>query len=257
MNRPSLRAALIAALLVTPLADAGTALPTAAASEGTALSHVLIEAYGDSTTLGVSCLDRHCAPQPGNAVNYLRDALRAEYGDRVSVVNLGVGGTMAWQLRDGTDRARGLPWPDRLKASAAQIVTLNYGINEVMRGQTPQQFYEAETALVKTALAMGKVPVLATSNPMPDARFDARLAGMVKMTRRVAAEQRVPLVDQYAYVSGLSDWKQSMSDGAHPLPALYRLKARQDFDVLDPIVRRLLADASSRISALISAAITS
>lgn len=31
-----------------------------------------------------------------------------------------------------------------------------------------------------------------------------------------------------------------MSDGAHPKPGLYRLKAEQDFQVVDPLVRRLL-----------------
>jgi acyl-CoA thioesterase-1 len=151
---------------------------------------------------------------------------------------------MAYQLRDGTDRGRGVPWAQRLAASDAQIVTINYGINEVMHNQTPEQFYEAETALVKAALALGKEPVLQTSNPMPDGRLNARLAAMVAMTRRVAAEQHVPLVDQYAYISSLSDWQSMMSDGAHPKPELYRLKAGQDMRVVDPLVRRLLAGSS-------------
>jgi acyl-CoA thioesterase-1 len=200
-------------------------------------TQVVIEAYGDSTTLGISCSAGHCSP-------CLQDALHTAYGERVSVVNLGVGGTMAYQLRDGTDRGRGVPWAQRLAASDAQIVTINYGINEVMHNQTPEQFYEAETALVKAALALGKEPVLQTSNPMPDGRLNARLAAMVEMTRRVAAEQHVPLIDQYAYISGLPDWQSMMSDGAHPKPELYRLKAGQDLRVVDPLVRRLLAGSS-------------
>lgn len=202
-------------------------------------TQVLIEAYGDSTTLGISCLDRHCVPRAQNAVADLQDALRVEYGTRVSVVNLGVGGSMASQLRDGTDRSGGLPWAQRLAASHAQIVTINYGINEVMHNQSPAQFYAAQTALVVTARALGIEPVLQTSNPMPDDRLNARLAAMVAMTRRVAAEQHVPLVDQYAYISGLPGWKWMMSDGAHPKLALYRLKAAQDLRVIDPLVRRL------------------
>jgi hypothetical protein len=35
-----------------------------------------------------------------------------------------------------------------------------------------------------------------------------------------------------------------MSDGAHPKPELYRLKAEQDFRVVDPLVQRLLAGSS-------------
>jgi lysophospholipase L1-like esterase len=208
---------------------------------------VQIDAYGDSTTLGITCNDGHCGPQPQNAVSYLQEELNAHHGDRVRVTNFGVGGTMAAQLRDGTGNRRagptaGLPWRERLATSPAQIVLINYGINEVMQNQTPEQFYAAETELVKTARALGKQAVLQTSNPMPDNRLNARLAAMVTMTRRVAAEQQVPLVDQFAYVSSLPDWKTLMSDGAHPKPGLYRLKAEQDYQVVDPLVRRLLDD---------------
>ena len=212
---------------------------TLASADEPAQQQVLIEAYGDSTTLGISCSDGHCGPRPDNAVTYLQEQLRAKYGERVVVVNDGVGGTMATQLRDGTGPGRKGPWKDRLAASNAQIVTINYGINEVMHNQTPEQFYQAETELVKTAQALGKLPVLQTSNPMPDGRLNARLAEMVAMTRRVAAEQQVPLVDHYAQISAMADWKTHMSDGAHPKPELYRVKAQQDFQVIDPLVRRV------------------
>jgi lysophospholipase L1-like esterase len=206
---------------------------------------VLIEAYGDSPTLGISCSDGRCGPRAENTVTYLQDDLRAKYGARVSVTNYGVGGTMATQLRDGTGPGRKGPWKGRLAASNAQIVTINYGINEVMHNQTPEQFYEAETDLVKAAQALGKLPVLETSNPMPDGRLNARLAAMAAMTRRVAAEQQVPLVDHYAAISALADWKTHMSDGAHPKPELYRVKARQDFEVLDPLVGRVFGGAAA------------
>lgn len=207
---------------------------------GAAQQDVLIEAYGDSTTLGISCSDGHCGAQAQNAVTYLQDALQTAHGRRVSVVNHGVGSTTASQLRDGTERGRGTPWKTRLAASRARIVTINYGINEVMQGQTPEQFHAAESDLVATARALGKEVVLETSNPMPDGRLNAKLAAMASMTRRVAAEQHVPLVDQFAYISALPDWKSMMSDGAHPKPALYRIKAGQDFNVLDPLVRQML-----------------
>ncbi|BFG73500.1 hypothetical protein PTKU46_15330 [Paraburkholderia terrae] len=231
---PMLRAALCAFVCVSTLAHA----------QERAQPQVLIEAYGDSTTLGISCSDGRCGPRADNAVTYLQDALRAKYGGRVSVVNDGVGGTMATQLRDGTGPGRNGPWKDRLAASNAQIVTINYGINEVMHNQTPEQFYQAETDLVKTAQALGKLPVLQTSNPMPDGRLNARLAEMAAMTRRVAAEQQVPLVDHYAEISAMADWKTHMSDGAHPKPELYRVKAQQDFQVIDPLVRRVFGVAA-------------
>jgi lysophospholipase L1-like esterase len=239
-----LRSAAAALLMVAACGRASADAPTVPAIHARPSAQVLIEAYGDSTTLGISCSAGHCSPRAQNAVTWLQDALHTTYGERVSVVNLGVGGTMAYQLRNGTDRATGGPWAQRLAMSDAQIVTLNYGINEVMHNQTPEQFYAAETALVKTALALGKEPVLQTSNPMPDGRLNARLAAMVAMTRRVAAEQHVPLVDQYAFISSLPDWQSMMSDGAHPKPELYRLKAGQDLRAIDPLVRRLLAGAS-------------
>jgi lysophospholipase L1-like esterase len=231
---PMLRAALCGLFCAAALAHA---------DQG-AQPQVLIEAYGDSTTLGISCSDGRCGPRADNAVTYLQDELRAKYGARVSVVNDGVGGTMATQLRDGTGPGRNGPWKDRLAASNAQIVTINYGINEVMHNQTPEQFYQAETDLVKTAQALGKLPVLQTSNPMPDGRLNARLAEMAAMTRRIAAEQQVPLVDHYAEISAMADWKTHMSDGAHPKPELYRVKAQQDFQVIDPLVRRLFGVAA-------------
>ncbi|SIT39380.1 Lysophospholipase L1-like esterase [Paraburkholderia ribeironis] len=248
MTRRRWLAASVCAALSTLLASsAATCAARADAVQGSQAPQapLLIDAYGDSTTLGITCHDGHCGPQSQNAVAYLQDALRAHHGDRVQVTNLGVGGTTATQLRDGTGNRRagpsaGLPWRERLAASPARIVLINYGINEVMQNQTPEQFYTAETTLVKTARALGRQPVLQTSNPMPDNRLNARLAAMAAMTRRVAEEQQVPLVDQFAYISGLPDWKTLMSDGAHPKPQLYRLKAEQDYQVVEPLVRRKL-----------------
>ncbi|CAG4923636.1 SGNH/GDSL hydrolase family protein [Paraburkholderia saeva] len=224
------------ALLFAALALCGS-VRTAAAAEP---HELLIEAYGDSTTLGISCSGGHCGARVQNAVTYLQDALQSTHGWRVSVTNYGVGGTTASQLRDGTEHGRVTPWKIRIAASRAQIVTINYGINEVMQGQTPEQFYAAESELVSSARAFGKQVVLETSNPMPDGQLNAKLAAMASMTRRVAAEQHVLLVDQFAYISALPDWKSMMSDGAHPKPELYRIKAGQDFNVLDPLVRQML-----------------
>ncbi|XUW89903.1 SGNH/GDSL hydrolase family protein [Burkholderia sp. M6-3] len=238
-------AALCASLAALSLCSPGASAQAAQVERMQAHAQVVIDAYGDSTTLGISCSEGHCAPQAQNAVAYLQDELQTHHGDRVRVANYGVGGTMAMQLLDGTGNRRagptaGLPWRERLAASPARIVLINYGINEVMQNQTPEQFYTAQTALVKTARALGKEPVLETANPMPDNRLNARLASMVAITRRVADEQHVPLVDQFAYISSLPDWKTLMSDGAHPKPGLYRLKAEQDFQVVEPLVRRLL-----------------
>ncbi|MEM5292973.1 SGNH/GDSL hydrolase family protein [Burkholderia sp. JPY481] len=245
MNRVAVAAARVLGVVSALTLFAPATSATADEPPTSSPTQLLIDAYGDSTTLGITCSDGHCGPQARNAVTYLQQALQAHDGERVRVTNYGVGGTMASQLRDGTGNRRtgpaaGLSWRERLAVSPARLVLINYGINEVMQNQTPEQFYSAETSLVQTARALGKQPVLQTSNPMPDNRLNAKLATMVAITRRVAAEQQVPLVDQYAYVSSLPDWKSLMSDGAHPKPELYRLKAEQDYRVVEPLVRRLL-----------------
>ncbi|WP_114810877.1 SGNH/GDSL hydrolase family protein [Paraburkholderia kururiensis] len=246
-TRSSRRIALAVVACVAAWSAGTTPAPAASSVDATRSGDVVIEAYGDSTTLGISCADGRCGPRPQNAVTYLQDDLRAAHGERVSVANYGIGGTMATQLLDGS--SRNPPWKARLATSPAQIVTINYGINEVMRNQTPEQFYAAETALVKDALAAGKLPVLQTSNPMPDGRLNAKLGAMVAMTRRVAQEQHVPLVDHYASIQTLADWKGMMSDGAHPKPELYRVKAGHDFEVIDPLVQKLLREAPTASSA--------
>jgi acyl-CoA thioesterase-1 len=217
-------------------------LTLAASCYANAVEPLLIEAYGDSTTLGISCINNECRENAGNAVAYLQADLERKFGDSVTVSNLGLGGTMATQLYAGSDRTPVVPWPERMRASRARIVTINYGINEVAQNQTPKQFYDVETALVKVAVANGKLAVLATSNPVLDGRFNARVSMMAAMTRRVAQEQHVPLIDQFAYVSALPDWQRGMSDGVHPLASLYKLKADRDFAVLGPIVTQLQND---------------
>jgi len=143
-------------------------------------------------------------------------------------------------------RMQELRWYDRTETytrPGLAFTTVTF-LDSTPPAEVPEQFYQAETDLVKTAQALGKLPVLQTSNPMPDGRLNARLADMAAMTRRVAAEQHVPLVDHYAQISAMADWKTHMSDGAHPKPELYRAKAQQDFQVIDPLVRRLFGVAA-------------
>lgn len=215
-------------------------LTLAISISATATEPLLIEAYGDSTTLGISCARDECEEIKANAVANLQARLRARFGDGVTVTNLGRAGTMATQLYAGIDRRPVLTWPQRIQMSRARIVTINYGINEAVQNQTLEQFYDVETSLTKAALASGKLPVLATSNPVLNDRLNARVAMMAAITRRVAREQEVPLIEQFEYISASPTWRGNMSDGVHPNATLYRLKAKRDFAVLEPIVRRLL-----------------
>ena len=71
---------------VSAVASVLISLTVDAYSSGPA-SQVLVDAYGDSTTLGITCSEGHCGPQAQNAVSYLQDELQARYGQKVHVTN--------------------------------------------------------------------------------------------------------------------------------------------------------------------------
>ena len=48
-------------------------LSTLAVSVSASAADLLIEAYGDSTTLGISCVDHQCGPRPENAAGIYDD----------------------------------------------------------------------------------------------------------------------------------------------------------------------------------------
>ncbi|MGP4130221.1 SGNH/GDSL hydrolase family protein [Pantoea tagorei] len=90
----------------------------------------IIDAYGDSTTAGVTSSGGKNIIAPGNEMAYLQQMLQSKYGSAIEVKNHGVPGAQAAELlyKKGTDDTS--PWRERMANSSAQLILLNYAIND-------------------------------------------------------------------------------------------------------------------------------
>jgi lysophospholipase L1-like esterase len=127
-----------------------------------------------------------------------------------------------------------------MQQSPASIVILNYGINDSREESKEDvaRFKTIEAELVRIAKQNGKQVVIATSNPVNFAPCKT-LPDYAAAAAEFARSQRLPLVDQYRYLSSI-DWPPLTSDGAHPSQAGYEVKARREFEVIAPMVAQLL-----------------
>lgn len=214
------------------------------ASAASASRPVLIEVYGDSTTLGAQTIDGSLVVSMESEPKQLQDLLRERFGDAVTVVNNGVGGTQAYQLLSGTD-GKNKPWAEQMANSAADIVILNYALNdqlynakpvEGMFQGTPEIYGDIMTWLIQIAREQRKIVVLQEPNPTCNQPAVGNLYRFVSALRTAASQMNAPLVAQYDYLQGIPGWKEMLSDCVHPDDQLYGLKARQTFDVVAPII---------------------
>ncbi|HDV8348844.1 TPA: SGNH/GDSL hydrolase family protein [Burkholderia vietnamiensis] len=220
--------------------------PTTADTPSTPKS-VLIEAYGDSTTLGWESLNGVGFVTTANEPAILQSKLQAQFGSTIAVDNLGIGGMEASQILNGTGKAQ-RPWAEQMANSKAQIIMLNFGLNDALFSDIPAQGVQSEsvedfgsimTQLVRTARAAGKTVVIDTPNPTCDTWANA-LPPYVQKLRDVATAEHVPLVDHYAAITQMSNWQSYLTDCLHPGDALYSIKADLEFSVMAPIVKKLL-----------------
>jgi len=219
---------------------------TSQAVEGT----WLIEAYGDSTTVGsfndngVMKLD-YVAAEPSQIQNVLRD----DYGISAWVPNQGVGGTQATQLLYGEDGLH-KPWFETMRTSKAQIVLLNFGYNDKRLflapedgniKESPERFKETLIALVVIAQNLGKIAVLQEPNPNCHSRpwEQQDITGYVDAIRQAAKATDAPLVEQYDALQLVPGWRKMLSDCVHPKGVLYHLKAVNTARVLAKIINDL------------------
>lgn len=180
----------------------------------------VIEMYGDSTTQG------NGAPRNQSEPAWLQTMVPAD----VLVVNEGVSGTTATQLLEGNDGVH-RPFAEVMASSPAQIVTIQYGLNDAVHS-TPEQFSRSLAALVTIAAGAGKHVVLQEPNDscLPDR---ASLPVYVAVVRKVAEEKAVPLVRQYGTYA---QWREHLPDCLHPDGAYYRVKAQATFNTIDALL---------------------
>ncbi|WP_196486278.1 SGNH/GDSL hydrolase family protein [Burkholderia territorii] len=223
----------------------GSAAPVQAAQS--APRTVLIESYGDSTTQGWQVVNGTGQVTRNSEPAVLQQLLQERFGATVSVSNNGVGSTEASQLLNGTDGVHPT-WSNQMAASKAQIVTLNFGLNEPyyttvkkdgIAAESPDDFAATMTQLVQTARQYGKQVVIFEPNPTCEAVRQPLMPPYIAALRQVAAAQQVPIVSEFDVIQATPNWQSMLTDCLHPSDSLYATKASLEFPVIQAIVTTL------------------
>jgi len=198
---------------------------------------IVIAAYGDSTTAGVTSSGGRNVISKENEMTYLQQMLQEKYGHDVRIENHGSPGAQISELVNGKES-----WEQRMAQSDASIILINYAINDarVFSGknrshgaESPQDFNRILTDLVKTAKAHGKQVVLQQPNPLCGRAEQWNVWPYVYQINAVAQQQHVPVVKQYELIKQQKEWSSQMSpDCIHPTKDLYEIKAQQTFALL-------------------------
>lgn len=214
-------------LVAAPLLAQATPTPAA----------IVIAAYGDSTTAGVTSSGGRNIIIKDNEISYLQQMLQQKYGPVVRIENHGSPGALLTELTQSS-----LSWEQRMAQSDASIILINYAINDARiysaknrpaGAESPEDFNRILTGLIKTAKAHHKQVVLQQPNPLCGRAERWNLWPYVYQLNQVAQQQQVPIVRQYQLIKQQGDWRSEMSpDCIHPTSTLYKKKAEQTFELL-------------------------
>lgn len=215
-----------------------------------AADEVRIEMYGDSTTYGAQTVAGILRQTELNETRVLDEILSARFPTLDIVVNNnGVGGAQAVELLYGWDGVHA-PWPAQMAESTADIVVLNFALNDAsfnsnpVEGRmpvSPSQYGSVIESLVTVARTEGKIVVLEEPNPTMHALIgNAPIYSYVDTLRQVADRLDVPLIAQFDEIRKIPDWQSYLSeDRIHPSTALYAIKAKNSAAVLIPLIDAL------------------
>jgi lysophospholipase L1-like esterase len=205
-----------------------TQIPSGASRTSTAAASNTVQNldyYGDSTVYGYasgSTGTQVGAPAPAVFAAQLPAAAR------YAVRNEGVSGTTACQLLQGRDNVHP-EWTTQMRDSNAKFVIINHGINDQRTdiGESVAAYRTCLTSLAVIARQAGKIVIFETPNPTDQSGLglETYVAGM----RAVAAEQAIPVIDQYQYLTTLLGGREVrtlMPDGTHPSDETYAVKGR-------------------------------
>lgn len=182
----------------------------------------IIEYYGDSTVWGYATQTGGRVAKPAPAV--FAEALPGP--GKYDVRNEGVNGSTACELLNGTDGTHA-PWREHMAASRARYVLVNFAINDQWKHDV-DSYAGCLRALARIARAHGKQMIFETPNPTRDSGPDS-LDVYVNAMRLVAAQEGVPVIDQYKYLTELLNGQSPTTlcpDGLHPSERVYVLKGR-------------------------------
>lgn len=215
----------------------------------------VIAAYGDSTTAGVISSGGRNIITKNNEMNYLHQMLKDKYGADIQLKNHGSPGAQAAELVYSQDNKPHLDWAERMAKSDANMILLNYGINDARiyffkdkkaHQESPEEYKRIMTELVKVAKAHNKLVVLQEPNPICGRAERWNVWPYVYQLNEVAKEQQVPIVKQFSLIKENRDWQSEMSpDCIHPSEMLYKQKAQRTFDVLSATFDSALSKHSS------------
>lgn len=173
-----------------------------------------------------------------NEPQTLQSILQTQFNDTgISVANHATGGTSSSLMNEmlGQD-GNGAPFADRIKLSPSQIVIESHTLNDALGGETINDYRQYLAAWVVAVRAAGKIPVLEESGPTCDGDHP-QLAAYVQAMDDATAQFNVPIVTQYAYISGLPNWQSHMASCLYPDSYLLQIKAQREAVVLASIIK--------------------
>jgi lysophospholipase L1-like esterase len=182
----------------------------------------VIEYYGDSTIWGYASGSGARVATPAPAA--FAEALPAS--PKYDVHNEGVNGTTSCELLNGTD-GRHPAWDTQMAASQAAIVIINHAINDQWKMDVAT-YKSCLTSLARKAKSRGKKVIFETPNPTRDSGADS-LDVYVNAMKAVAAQEQLPVIDQYKYLTSYLNGQSPYAicpDGLHPTAEVYIMKGK-------------------------------
>lgn len=221
--------------LVSLVAGIALAPPAASASSRTqAPGPRIIEYYGDSTVWGYATGTGSQVARPAPAVfaESLPPSLKFE------VRNHGVSGSTACQLLQGKDDKHPA-WDIQMASSKASVVIFNHAINDQWKDDLAT-YKSCLLSLARIATKNGKQVIFETPNPTMNSG-PGGLDAYVDAMKEVAARLRLPVIDQYRF---LTEFLQGASpyticpDGLHPSDDIYMMKGKYAATVFITLLHR-------------------
>lgn len=185
----------------------------------TPVAVVKIQRFGDSTGVDI---ERY------SQIGGLQKAMDDRFGPGAVVLeNRSTAGMWSTKTIEGADGLN-LPWPG---STNADIVIVNHGIQDAGHS-IPIETYKANLRTIgRTGLTLFQTP-----SPLTVSVSTAPYAAAMI---EVANELKAPVADVQSYVLGLPSWQTLlMSDGVHPLPALYDMETT---NVIAPKVAEMVS----------------
>jgi len=194
----------------------------------TGQSNLILGMYGDSTMEGAVNINGKIVFPKENAPYQLQKLL-----PMATVINQGLSGDNAsnWINRDG-ETIPPCTWDDEMRTSKAQVIVMNWGINDAFQ-LTTKEFRQAMEKLIQGAIRAGKTVVIETPNPVNQAvnqQVAKALPAIVQIDKELALKYNLLLIDEFGACTHQLAWNSLLSDGVHPSVEGYKFKAQVEFN---------------------------